>query len=629
MCGITVYWQEDGLASSDRAILEKMTNELQHRGPDHQGIHFNSPIGLGARRLSIIDLPGGNQPIHNERKTLWLVFNGEIYNYQALRRKLLDLEHEFYTKSDSEVIVHLFEEYGPRCVDQMDGMFAFAIWDEVRQSLFAARDRMGMKPLYYWFDGKRFLIASELKAIIAHPLVSREIDPQGVYEILRFRLVAPPRTIFREIGKLAAGHCLTLEEGQLTVSQYWDVPLAENGQGPTRRDEGTLCEQIREGLEDAVSSHLVSDVPLGALLSGGIDSSAVVAIMARHMDQPVKTFSVGFDSASPGIDERDYARLIARMFKTEHHELVMKPSSMELFRELAWYLDEPIGDPAILPTYAVSRFAREHVKVCLTGDGGDELFAGYGKYRTAWWAHRYGNLHPIGASLVKELVSRTPGAPSGMKEVIRLEESTQLEEMVTHLGFAETVNWGRRLMNSTVVAEIEQSGGALAWFPGLLAHVQDHSLVDKMLYLDAKTVLPELFLMKSDKMSMANSLELRSPFLDHHFVETISSIPGTIRASRGRTKHLLKRALKDLLPDEISYRRKHYFSVPLRDWLTPEAVDEGAPLIEERLGQNGIFDIRGVKGVVSACRSGKTDYVPTYFRLLMFALWSERFGVHM
>lgn len=624
MCGFVAVVSCDHRQISEE-ILIQMADKLRHRGPDDSGFYLapTSQVGLGSRRLSIIDLITGHQPIHNEDQTIWLVFNGEIYNFLELRESLVAKGHQFYTRTDSEVIVHAYEEYGVECLQQFNGMFAFAIWDERKTRLFVARDRLGIKPVYYYQGRQRIIVASEIKAILEEPTVSRDIDPISLYQYLSLRFVLPPRTLFAGISKLPAGHYMIVEDARISVKGYWDLVFEPK----SNLSEEAIADQIRYLLRDAVRLRLVSDVPLGAFLSGGIDSSTIVSIMSRQMDEPVKTFSVRFASAAPQYDETPYARRVSRLFNTDHHEIVVEPVSLDDLRKLTWYLDEPIADPAMLPMYLVSKLARTHVTVCLSGDGGDELFAGYAQDRLAWLVDRYVALPELFKTFAS-VIGHIPGIPLDLLTVINNQHPPGSIEQLTSMGCIHASDIAKILLHPQLRDHVEREKGDIqAAVSDLLSPKRMASALQNTLYWDTRTILPELFLMKVDKMSMANSLEVRVPFLDYRLVEFMASLPESVKLKWGRPKYLLKQALCGLLPADILLRKKQGFIVPLDRWLASPLYEADWLLgdLSERLGD--YLDVASVEAILKANQQGRGKYGRIIFALMLLVYWYDHFIV--
>ena len=534
-----------------------MGETLLHRGPDEGGIHTEPGVGLGMRRLSIIDLKTGHQPLANEDHSVWVVFNGEIYNYRELTAGLLTRGHRFATASDTETLVHLYEEHGADCVRHLRGMFAFALWDARRRTLLLARDRLGIKPLYYAQTPCGLVFGSELKALIASPWVRRRVDPNALAAYLKSGYVPDPLSILAGVAKLPAGHVLLVKDGRAGAPQrYWE-PTSHFRDTDESLDEAEAGARLWDLLADAVRSHLVSDVPVGAFLSGGVDSSAVVGLMAREVGVPVKTFSVGFREA--GFDEAPYARRVAEWFGTEHHELIATPQDLGLLDEVLAACDEPFADASAIPTYLVSRLARQHVKVVLSGDGGDELFAGYDRYLVDQREKRLGILGDLGLGAPLRLISDALPEGARGKNFLR---HFSLPRMGRYLDAIS-------LFPDRALRDLLEPGVASAsppLFEDALRDSQGLDTLSRLQDLDLRTNLPGDILTKVDRMSMAHSLEARVPLLDHPLVEFACRLPADLRMRGGQTKYLLRRILRGRVPDEVLARPKGGFGVPIRAW---------------------------------------------------------------
>ena len=622
MCGICGIV---GPAPVDRRVLSRMTGVLEHRGPDDEGFHIaeyddGSAVGLGFRRLSIIDLNTGNQPIGNEDGSLQVVLNGEIYNYRELRAELIGRGHRFATNSDTEVIVHLYEELGARCVERLNGMFAFALWDEKDRRLLLARDRFGKKPLYYADLGDALLFGSELKALLQHPRCPRELDFPSLSRYLALEYVPTPRAIFDGVSKLPGGHYLLWHEGRTSVEQYWDLSFASDGDN---RSDEDYVEEFRDLFREAVRRRLVSDVPLGAFLSGGIDSSSVVAMMSEALPAgAVKTFSIGFEDSS--FDESTYARRVADHFGTDHHETVLTQGAMvDLLPTVTEFLDEPFADPSVLPTYLLSRHTRESVTVALGGDGSDELLAGYPTFP----ADRFATLYPLprvlNERIVIPLADRMPVSTKNfsvdfkLKRFLRGAGSPTWERHATWLG-SFTPAEQETLLTSRPADPFGEQHSAFENAPTT-------DRVERLLYVYAKTYLQDDILVKVDRASMACSLEVRAPFLDVDLVEFLGRVPARLKLRRLETKHLLKRAMAGILPPGIAERPKKGFGIPIADWLKGglrEALqDELSP---GRVREQGIFEPAVVERYVSEHMSGRSDHRKPLWTLFVFQLWHRR-----
>ena len=618
MCGIAGIVNTDAGRPVDVDLLGRMCARLYHRGPDDQGIFHRGPVGLGVRRLSIIDLATGHQPILNESGTVAVVLNGEIYNFRELRRRLEAAGHRFTSQSDTEVIVHLYEEHGVEVVQHLRGMFAFALWDDERQRLLLARDRLGKKPLHYAQLPDRFVFASEIKAVLQDPAVSTAIDLRAVDAYLAFQFIPHPFTIYQTIRKLPPAHRLIWERGHVRIEPYWRLDFSRKT--PVR--DGELGEALRERLAEATRLRLISDVPLGALLSGGVDSSAIVALMAQTMDQPVETFSVGF--AEEQYNELPYAGRVAVQFGTRHRQVLVTPDLAGILPHLVWHYDEPFADKSAVPTFYVCRVARRHVTVVLTGDGGDEAFAGYDKYGFGRGQRCWTSL----PGTVRRMLTRrllTPLLDGRRSDHVRL--LTRLARSL--LPYADAVfypeffnGYGRHALYQPWMRT------ALAGLPspiaGLVAEGTERldDPVDLMQWLDYHWYLPGDLLVKVDIASMACSLEARSPFLDHHVVEFCAALPPQVKTDGRRRKIALREAFRGLLPDAILDRPKRGFSIPLGAWLRgPLAVRARELLLDEPKGLREFFDLAAIRRLFDAHMSGRRNHAHRLWALMIFAEW--------
>lgn len=625
MCGIAGFFHPRLERAEAAALLRRMTRALTHRGPDEDGLLVDGPAGLGHRRLSIIDLEAGRQPIFNEDQTKAIVFNGEIYNFRVLRERLLTRGHRFRTSSDTEVILHAYEEYGEKCVEHLRGMFAFAIWDRQRQQLFLARDRIGIKPLYYSWDGKTCLFGSELKAVLEDPSVSRQLDPFALDEYLTYLYVPAPRTIFKGIHKLEPGHTLTISDSGASHARYWDLRFDPD----ERVTEGDWIEGLLEKLKESVAIHLVSEVPLGAFLSGGIDSSAVVALMAGILDRPVQTATIGFEES--GFDELPYARMVAARYRTQAHERIVRASASRILDQLVWHFDEPFADASMIPTYYVSQVARERVTVCLSGDGGDENFGGYRRYKFDVFENRIRGWIPsvVRKPLFGVLATVYPKA-DWLPRMFRAKSLLRNLALSPEEGYFSSVTWftpsmKQALYRDTMLSTVrgyqpfcvmqryfERTRG---WDP--LARIQ---------YVDMKTYLVDDILTKVDRASMAHSLEVRVPLLDHEVMEFAARIPSRFKLHGGEGKYILKRALRDLVPAEAMERPKMGFSVPLSRWFRGELKDQfETRVLAPRSFLGEIMKPEAIHCWWSQHQRGMRDYSTHLWALLVLECWGQRF----
>jgi len=599
-----------------------MCNAIVHRGPDDEGIYVKDGVGLGMRRLSIIDLAGGHQPVFNEDRTVLVVYNGEIYNFPELRPELEARGHRFYTHSDTEVIVHLFEEMGPDCVQKLRGMFGLALYDTKRDLLLLARDRLGKKPLHYALRDGRLYFASEIKSILAVAPELAQVNYDGLLQYLYYGYVPDPITAFTPIQKLPPGHLLEFQRGEVRVRQYWDLP-AFSTHHP--RSEEECLEELEQKLAEAVKIRLISDVPLGAMLSGGVDSSTVVALMARASSAPVKTFSIGFKQAD--FDESKYAQIVAERFGTDHHNLILEPDVVETVEELSRSLEEPFGDSSMLPTYYVSKLARQHVTVALSGDGGDELFAGYDRYAVHARRQAFEKIPSWARSFYREQVfPRIPGNLRGRKFSYNVSLPWK-ERYVDGLSFVPAFEREMPLLSPEFRAMLHAGHDPQHVLMNYFAKASTSDPVSQMLYVDAKTYMVADILTKVDRMSMATSLEVRAPILDHKFVEFVTSLPIEWKLRGRQQKYILRRLAERVgVPREVLYRQKQGFSLPLVHWIRHELKDLIMTLLlEPRTLQRGYFDQRGIKRLLDEHFSGKRMHTGRIWRLLMFELWHRNY----
>ena len=625
MCGICgIAWTPDR-RPPESDVLERMMGVLVHRGPDDRGAWVDDGIAMGFRRLSIIDLAGGHQPMSNEDGSVWIVFNGEIYNFQALRHRLEGNRHVFQTSSDTEVVLHLYEDEGPACVERLRGMFAFAIWDRREHRLVLARDRLGVKPLVYRLEPDRLVFASELKALLQVPGMPRELDPTALDHYLALQYVPHPWTIFRGVQKLPPAHYAVWQDGEFRLHRYWELDY-------NREVAGTLteyCEQLRETMLEATRLRMIADVPLGAFLSGGIDSTITVGLMQKLADRPVKTFSIGFSVAD--FDETRYARMAAAHLKTEHHEFTVQPNCVEILPRLVWHYDEPFGDCSAIPTYVVSQVTRQHVTVALTGDAGDELFAGYPRYRAVRVAEYFDRLPgALRATLASPLWRYLPAS------VRQRSRRRQFKRLVAHLREDPERRYTRwvTLFDEPARADL-YSEDFIAELPDVdpthvLLDVQTRSrkrdLVSRASFVDIETYLPCDLLTKVDIASMANSLECRSPFLDHHVVELAVRMPIALKMPMLGGKHILKRTFSDLLPAEIQKRSKMGFGVPLDSLFRGELAGYlREVLLDSRTLSRGYFRTEAVRQLIDDHQSSRWDHSYRLWALLFLELWHRMY----
>lgn len=623
MCGIAGFINREVRDSaSSENLLDAMCRVITHRGPDEQGMAVEGRAALGMRRLSIIDLKGGQQPIYNSDGSKFIVFNGEIYNYRELREDLISRGYKFKTNSDTETIIHAYDEFGPDCVKRLRGMFAFAIWDKKDASLFIARDRVGKKPLFYSHKpGGSFVFGSELKVLLTHGEISREIDHAALDSYLTFGYVPEEFCIFKEAKKLLPGHHLLFKNGEVRTAQYWDLDYSSP---PDIRSEDEYVEVLREKIREAVKVRLISEVPLGAFLSGGVDSSSIVGFMSQILDQPVKTFSIGFNEDS--FNELKYARMAAKHFGTDHHEFTLTPDFVDIIDELVWHFDEPFSDSSALPTYMVSKMARDYVTVVLSGDGGDELFAGYTRYvidreRSGFEKLPSGLRRSVLGSVSKAL-------PHGAKGKNFL-YNVSLDAVDRYIDSVSQFNRPRResLYSGDFRAGLNGSFGVgESVFQKLAGSTSSTGQIDRLLYLDSKTYLPGDILTKVDRMSMAASLEARVPLLDHELIEFVTRIPSELKLKSLETKYIFKKAMEGIVPNEILYREKQGFGVPIGDWINVQLKDRiHSDLTDAKTIGRGYFNLKYIYTLLDEHRRNRRDHSHALWVLWMLELWHRRF----
>ncbi len=629
MCGICGIYRRGGAGPEEADTLRDMLGTIRHRGPDDEGTWGEGDLAMGMRRLSIIDLDGGRQPMFSEDGRVAVVFNGEIYNYRELAEQLRRRGHVFATSSDTEVIVHLYEERGAGCVDELRGMFAFAVWDGRRRQLFLARDRLGIKPLYYTQAGGRLGFASEVKALLRVPGVEARLDPEGLSLYLSLRYTPAPKTMFAGIHSLPPGHILTCGENGVAVRPYWD--LAFDNHPDRARPEEAYAEQLEEILLESVRLHLASDVPFGAFLSGGVDSSLVVALMSHFLGEPVKTFSVGFEGDGQVTDERPYARLIARRYGTDHHEVCVRPRDLiDLAEEVTWHLDQPIADQATLAVYQVSRLAASHVKMVLTGEGGDELFAGYARYA----GERMSPLFRRIPAPVRSLALAVGDRILDRRAMLALYALNQGDEGRRLANWFPLFNPDAKaaLLSSDLRQTLNGNGSALRCvsaarlFAEHLGRTNATASLNRMLYVDTKLWLPDYLLLRGDKLSMAASLEARVPLLDHKLVEFAASLPPGLKLKGMMRKYLLKKVGLKWLPKQIVHRKKEGFPIPVFGWLRREARDFVRDhLSPDAVRRRGLFNPACVERLLDEHESGAADRGLLLWGLVGVELWHRAF----
>jgi len=622
MCGIAGVVSPTRESNITEALIRHMCDQIIYRGPDDEGIFIHEGAGLGMRRLSIIDLSGGHQPVFNEDRTAWIVFNGEIYNFPELRSELEGRGHRFYTKTDTEVIIHLYEEMGADCVKKLRGMFGLAIYDKVRRKLILARDRLGKKPLHYALHSGNLYFGSEMKSILAVAPELAEVNAQALLEYLYFGYVPDPITAFTGIHKLPPGHLLEFENGKISVRQYWDLPPYDTYFPKTEEE---CLEELERRLFEATRIRLISDVPLGAFLSGGVDSSTVVAMMARASSGPVKTFSIGF--AKDDFNEADYARIVAKKFGTDHHEMILEPDVVQTVEHLTSSLEEPFGDSSMLPTYYVSQMARQHVTVALSGDGGDEVFAGYDRYRIHAGRRIFEHIPESARQFFRDQVfPRLPNRMPGRSFSYNVALPWQ-ERYVDSLAFLPSFERSHTPLLSHDFRQIlnrsdDPSNVLRRYFAQALAK----DPVAQLLYVDTKSYLAADILTKVDRMSMLNSLEVRVPILDHVFVEWVTGLPSQWKLRGNRQKYILRKLAERVgVPREVLDRPKQGFSLPLAHWMRNELKDMLMILLEPRTLNRGYFVAGGVRSLMDKHIPSAGTNRGRLWRLLMFELWHRNF----
>lgn len=638
MCGIAGFINFNG-SPVDADILKRMTSAVHHRGPDDEGYYVNrlseykisdkwkyskgkGHVGLGHRRLSIIDLSTGHQPMTNEDGSIWIVFNGEIYNFLDLKKELIQEGHRFQTSCDTEVIIHGYEQWGEDCVTRLRGMFAFAIWDEIKQSLFLARDRVGIKPLYFYSDHSKCLFGSEIKAILQHPEVKREINPNALYDYLCLMYVPGPGSIFKNIYKLLPGHTLTVQNGQIVKTKYWDIDFSRVEQFT----EEEWCERIIHKLREAVDIRLISDVPLGAFLSGGVDSSAVVALMASLQSNPVQTSSIGFSEQR--FNELPFAREIVKKYNTDHHEMIVTPDVAGILEKLVWHFDEPFADSSAIPTYYVSQVAREKVTVALSGDGGDENFAGYRRYYFDRLENQIRGFLPTSfrRSVIGGLGRIYPKADC-LPQIFRAKTLLTNLSLDPVEGYFNSMSWFQANRKSILSSSMQAEIGDYEPISHFYKYYEDAHSSDpltKIQYVDMKTYLVDDILTKVDRASMAHSLEVRVPILDHEFMELVATMPSKLKLNGRNAKYIFKKGLEPLVPDDCLYRDKMGFSIPLSKWLR----DDLRQLFEINVLQsdgfiNSYLDISSVKNLWKKHLTGSHDYSFELWAILFLESWAR------
>lgn len=628
MCGIAgwINLKQSDTKDHTEAVLHSMCETILHRGPNSEGLWLDDTVALGMRRLSIIDLHTGDQPVFSEDKSVIVMMNGELYNYREVRSDLEKKGHNFITKSDTEILPHLYEEYGEDLVDHLNGMYAFSLWDTRKKKLIIARDRFGEKPLYYGvFDGK-LLYASEPKAILAHPSVKPELNLDALRHYLSYDYVPAPHSIFKGISKLPAAHVMTVENGEIKTRRYWNLTFAKNGNIPSF-DRAAI--ELRELLSDAVRMRLVADVPLGVLLSGGVDSSTIAAFSAQHATETVKTFSIGFTEDS--FDETKYARQVAAHLGTDHHEEILSVAkAAELISDIGGWLDEPLSDGSLIPTYLLARFVRKHVTVALGGDGGDELFAGYPMY----YAHKVAKLYSsvpgfVRSGLIEPVVRSLPVSTKNLSfeyKAKRFVRASKYDTITRHHSWFGSFTLDEQKQLLTEDALTGSSGDIYADAKEMLKICDADSEIEQMQYLDMNFYMAEDILTKVDRASMAVSLETRAPFLDPRVGQFAASLPLDYKLRGSKGKHILKKSVEGLLPANILHRSKKGFGIPIAEWLktllNPLMHDMLSP---ERLKDQGIFESDYVQKLIAEHEKGVASHHKQLWTLLVFQLWQQKY----
>jgi asparagine synthase (glutamine-hydrolysing) len=621
MCGIAGAVSTTRESNITEALVHHMCNQIVYRGPDDEGLYVADGAGLGMRRLSIIDLSGGHQPVFNEDRSSWIVFNGEIYNFPELRPELENRGHRFRTHTDTEVIIHLYEEMGADCVKKLRGMFALAIYDKTKRKLTLARDRLGKKPLHYALHLGNLYFASEIKSILAVVPELAEVNSQGLLEYLYYGYVPDPITAYTGIQKLPPGYLLEFQDGKIHIRQYWDLP-EYNTHAPKNEEE--CLEELEQRLFEATKIRLISDVPLGAFLSGGIDSSTVVALMARASSAPVKTFSIGFEKDD--FNESNYARIVANKFNTDHHEMILEPDVVQTVAHLTSSLEEPFGDSSMLPTYYVSQMARQHVTVALSGDGGDEMFGGYDRYRIhderriferiPGWARKFYR---------DQVLPRLPNRMRGRRFSYNVSLPWQ-ERYIDHLAFLPSFERDTPLLSQDFREILNRSDDPADVLRRYFAKAPAKDPIDQLLYVDTKTYMVADILTKVDRMSMLNSLEVRVPILDHVFVEWVAGLSPEWKLRGNQQKYILRKLAERVgVPREVIYRQKQGFSLPLVHWMRNELKDMLMILLEPRTLERGYFDAAGIRKLMDDHLVHGKTMTGRIWRLLMFELWHRNF----
>ncbi len=629
MCGICGFLDSRQSEQSKQDSLRRMCGIISHRGPDDEGHYISGDVALGMRRLSIIDLAHGHQPISNEDETVWVILNGEIYNFQKLRDELESKGHRFRTRTDTEVIVHLYDDVGLECFRRLRGMFALALWDTKRKRLVLGRDRIGEKPLYFRREPHRFLFASELKSLLQADGVPRRLKFAALREYLSLGYVPAPLSMLDGIEKLLPGHYLVVDQERIEDHQYWDVPFGQ----PEKHTEQEWIERTRSKLLETVRMQLVSDVPLGAFLSGGLDSSSIVAAMAQMTGRPVKTYSIGYQGEHSYYNELPYAKVVAQAFGTDHHEIVVRPEVSELLPKLVWHLDEPVADSACLTTYLVSKLARQSVTVILSGVGGDELFGGYRRYLGDSMLRYYRHLPgPLRRKWLPALLARIPQDRHSLwKDYARYAaafvNSAELDAASRYIEYVTL--FPPQTQGNLLIESATQSGGsafAISTLRGYFNHCGDPDDLNRIIYADLKTSLADDLLAMTDRMTMAASIECRAPLVDHEMIELASHMPSNLKVRGFQMKYLMKQAVAPWLPREILERKKRGFGAPMGAWLRKDIQPMVSELLsEEATRKRGLFSWPAIQQLLADHSAERKDYTDQLFSLVMLELWLQAF----
>jgi asparagine synthase (glutamine-hydrolysing) len=622
MCGICGIYDISSVGV-DKSLLKRMCDVMNYRGPDDEGYYTNGSIGLGMRRLSVIDLHTGKQPIHNENQTIWIVFNGEIYNFPVLRAELERKGHRFYTHTDTEAIVHLYEEYKESCVTKLNGMFSFALWDDNKKLLMIARDRLGEKPLYYSSINGKIIFGSEIKCILQSEDYSKEIDYESLDSYFTYLYIPAPRTIFKDIKKLLPGHIMLLQNNNIKIFKYWEVEYNIERNNSIEYFKETFLEKFR----DAVKIRLISDVPLGALLSGGIDSSAIVAIMSEYSSKPVETFNIGYGEEGAYYDEREYAEIVSKRFETSHHEFILKPDISKLVPEIIKYFDEPFADSSAIPNYYVSQMTKQYVTVALSGLGGDEIAGGYERYIGIILLKYYKKIPKhFREKVIAKLVSVLPDSKKGSRFVDRAKRFVNTGVLPVEEAYFNYISSFKSNQKESLYSEQLKNKlrmqKAKEIFDEYFSYHDNLDILNRILFADIKMYLTDDLLTLTDRMSMAHSLEMRVPFIDYNLVEFMASVPPEMKIKGLTKKYLLKKAFKNILPEDILNRKKRGFTAPLSVWLRDELTSYLRSIIsKEKILKTGLLRWEKIEIILNQHLSGKENYHSQIWALLIFLVW--------